>query len=168
MADHSMSRCRFSPDGKLLAVAGRRGYVHLVDWAAGGAQVVGSLKGNATVKDMWWSRTHEGELMTLGEDSQIYTWDVRARRCVKRWKDDGGYGALIMGGDPLDGYISVGSVGLLPPPILENNGVFQVQIWNCQRLRLYGSLFTIIRSTRPSETAKSPWQSHNCDLFARI
>lgn len=106
-----MSRCRFSPDGKLLAVAGRRGYVHLVDWAAGGAQVVGSLKGNATVKDVWWSRTREGELMTLGEDSQIYTWDVRARRCVKRWKDDGGYGALIMGGDPLDSYIAVGSVG---------------------------------------------------------
>lgn len=109
-----MSRCRFSPDGKLLAVAGRRGYVHLVDWAAGGAQVVGSLKGNATMKDVWWSGTNEEQLMTLGEDSQIYTWDVRAQQCVKTWKDDGGYGTLIMGGDPLDRYIAVGSVDPLP------------------------------------------------------
>jgi U3 small nucleolar RNA-associated protein 18 len=107
-----MSRCRFSPDGKLLAVAGRSGYVHLVDWSAGGAQVIGSVKGNATVKDMWWSRENEGELMTLGEDSQIYIWDVRARRCVKRLRDDGGYGALIMSGDPLGSYVAVGLVGL--------------------------------------------------------
>ena len=114
-----MSRCRFSSDGKLLAVAGRRGYVHLVDWSAGGAQVVGSLKGNSTVKDIWWSRENEGELMTLGEDSQIYIWDVRAQRCVKRWKDDGGYGALIMGGDPLGSYVAVGSVGLFPPQHLK-------------------------------------------------
>ena len=42
--------------------------MHLVDWAAGGAQIVGSPKGNATVKDVWWSRTHEGGLMTLGGD----------------------------------------------------------------------------------------------------
>lgn len=163
-----MSRCRFSPDGKLLAVAGRRGYVHLVDWAAGGAQVVGSLKGNATVKDVWWSRTHEGELMTLGEDSQIYTWDVRARRCVKRWKDDGGYGALIFGGDPLDGYLAVGSVGPPSSDTLKLNCAFQVQVWNCQRLRLYDSQFAIIGPTRPSETAQSPWQSHNCDFLAHI
>jgi len=66
------------------------------------------------MKDVWWSGTNEEQLMTLGEDSQIYTWDVRAQQCVKTWKDDGGYGTLIMGGDPLDRYIAVGSVDPLP------------------------------------------------------
>ncbi|KAF8880911.1 WD40-repeat-containing domain protein [Gymnopilus junonius] len=52
----------FSPaTGSMLAVAGRGGNVHLVDWKSGAGQVIGSLKctssgggGGGGVKGLWW------------------------------------------------------------------------------------------------------------------
>ncbi|KAG6334326.1 hypothetical protein ID866_4761 [Astraeus odoratus] len=94
--DTSMDTCAFSPDGDVLAVAGRRGHIHLVDWRSGAAQVVAGLKANAPVKSLWWSRAREGELLSLTEDSQVYVWDVRQRKCTKRWQDEGGFGSRIL------------------------------------------------------------------------
>ncbi|KAI0045734.1 WD40 repeat-like protein [Auriscalpium vulgare] len=110
--DLSMEVTAFDPSGEVLAVAGRRGYVHLVDWKSGAGQVVGSVKGNAAVKALWWARTPGGtgrELLALGEDAEVYVWDVGARRCVRRWKDDGGFGARVLSGDRAGNYIAVGS-----------------------------------------------------------
>ena len=100
-----MEVAAFNPSGDVLAVAGRRGYVHLVDWRAGSGQVVASVKGNATAKSMWWSGN---QLMTLGEDAEVYIWDVGERRCLRRWKDDGGFGASVMTGDRPSSYLAVG------------------------------------------------------------
>jgi len=115
-----MDVCAFNPSGDLLAVAGRRGYVHLVDWrhasggggggggsGGGGGQVVGSIKANAGVRALWWLPNGR-ELMTLGEDAEAYLWDVATRRCVHRWKDDGGFGSRVLAGDRSGGYVAVG------------------------------------------------------------
>jgi U3 small nucleolar RNA-associated protein 18 len=104
-----METCAFNATGEVLAVAGRRGYIHLVDWKSGAGQVVGSLKMNSGVKDLWWaSGEGNGELMSLGEDAQVYVWDVGQRRCVRRWQDDGGFGSRIMGGDRRGKYFAIG------------------------------------------------------------
>jgi len=78
-----------------------------VDWRTGGGQVVGSVKMNAAVKDVWW--TSEGKLMSLGEDTEVYVWDVGQRQCVRRWKDDGGFGSVTMGGARNGAYLAIGS-----------------------------------------------------------
>lgn len=108
-----METCAFSPVGDVLAVAGRRGAVHLVDWKSGAGQVVGSLKMNAAVKNLWWARGQGGEegtqLMGLGDNAEVYVWDVRERRCVRRWKDDGGFGPTGLEGDRAGKYLAVGS-----------------------------------------------------------
>ena len=109
-----MSTCAFSPTGDILAVAGRRGHIHLVDWNSGAGQVVASLKMNAGVKSLWWSRGNSGgdrqELLTLGENSEVYVWDVGERRCVRRWRDDGEFGSAVMTGDPAGKYLAIGYV----------------------------------------------------------
>lgn len=108
----SIETCAFNATGEILAVAGRRGYVHLVDWksAATGSQVVGSVKMNSTVKSLWWN--NDGELLSMAEDSEIYVWDIGQRRCLRRWKDDGGFGSRLMSGDRNGRYLATGSVFL--------------------------------------------------------
>ncbi|OCH94168.1 WD40 repeat-like protein [Obba rivulosa] len=104
--DGSMEKCSFDSTGSVLAVAGRRGHVHLVDWRAGAGQVVGSVKMNVGVESLWWAGDR---LMSLGEDAEVYVWDVGERRCVKRWKDEGGFGSRIMSGDRAGRYVATGS-----------------------------------------------------------
>jgi U3 small nucleolar RNA-associated protein 18 len=106
-----METCAFSPTGEILAVAGRRGYIHLVDWRAGGAQVIGSVKMNKGVRDIWWTRgSAAGRLMSLAEDSVVYIWDVAERRCLRRYQDEGGFGCSIMSGDCAGKYLAIGYV----------------------------------------------------------
>ena len=104
----SLQTCSFSSTGDMLAVAGRRGYIHLVDWkaTASGSQVIGSVKMNSSVKSIWWN--NQGELLSLGEDSEVYVWDIGERRCVRRWKDDGGYGSKLVTGDRGNQYLATG------------------------------------------------------------
>ncbi|KAH0838693.1 WD40-repeat-containing domain protein [Lanmaoa asiatica] len=110
-SDGSMDTCAFSPTGDVLAVAGRRGHIHLVDWRSGAAQVVAGLKANAGIRSLWWSRGGQGpgELLSLTDDAKVYVWDVGQRKCVKRWQDEGGFGSRIMGGDQRGGYLAIGS-----------------------------------------------------------
>ena len=107
-----MEMTAFSPHtGDILAVAGRGGYVHLVDWKSGAGQVVGSLKcggGGGGVKALWWAPDRSSAAGALGTDAgnfvggrhhlavltgdaEVYLWDVGQRRCVRRWRDEGGF-----------------------------------------------------------------------------
>ncbi|KAF9447048.1 WD40 repeat-like protein [Macrolepiota fuliginosa MF-IS2] len=129
----SVHMSSFSPTGELLAVAAGKGaQVHLVDWKSGAGQVVGSLKcaGGGSVSGLWWfdgsststspslgdvgdvgSRRH---LAVLTSDAEVYLWDVAEQRCVRRWKDEGGFrgAGRVLAGTQTGvggGYMAVGS-----------------------------------------------------------
>ncbi|KAF6758824.1 WD40-repeat-containing domain protein [Ephemerocybe angulata] len=129
----AMNLTSFSPYGDMLAVAGRGGYVHLVDWKSGAGQVIGSLKcsgaaGSAAaggINGMWWvpptlsdgalgagSQSSSSKLAVLSGDSEVYIWDVGERKCLQRWQDEGGFrGAakVLAGTSSGGGYMAVGS-----------------------------------------------------------
>ncbi|KAF4623295.1 hypothetical protein D9613_001406 [Agrocybe pediades] len=125
----------FSPHtGSMLAVAGRGGNVHIVDWKSGAGQVIASLKctssgggGGGGVQGLWWvpsSATDdvlggdasvvndEKHLAVLTGEAEVYIWDVAQRRCVRKWKDEGGYrgaGRIFAGIGGANGSMAIGS-----------------------------------------------------------
>lgn len=111
--DRSMETCRFSDDGKLVAIAGRRGYVHLLDWSSGAGQIIGSVKMNGAVRDLAWNGSEKKELMTMSEQGEMYIWDVGSRRCRRRWKDNGAFGATVLARGGQGNYFAIGYVGYL-------------------------------------------------------
>ena len=124
----------FSPrTGSLLAVAARGGVVHLVDWKSGAGQVVGSLTctsggGGGGIQGLWWvpssgkdlalgnengtgAADDEKHLAVLTGEAEVYIWDVGQRRCVKKWRDEGGYrgaGRVLAGAG--SGWMAIGLV----------------------------------------------------------
>ncbi len=107
MLDRSFEIRRFSAEGNLLAVAGRDGYINILDWN-GGAQTVARLKTNAPVKSLWWDSVSTDFLWALTQDSSVYIWDLRSSRCLRTWTDDGGYGSRIISGDQHGKYLATG------------------------------------------------------------
>jgi U3 small nucleolar RNA-associated protein 18 len=108
--DLSLETSAFSPDGARLAIAGRGGRVHVVDFAAraGGAQVVGGVKANRPVRALAWAPN--GELMSVGDDAEVCVWDVRMFRCLRRWKDESAFGARVGEVDRSGKYFAIGCV----------------------------------------------------------
>lgn len=151
-----METCAFSPVGDILAVAGRRGAVHLVDWKSGAGQVVGSLKMNAAIKGLWWARgrgAEEGrQLIGLGDNAEVYVWDVRERRCVRRWKDDGGFGTMGIEGDRAGKYLSIGSnsglINVYGADATSADGADSFDAPRPKPLKMIGNLTTSITTMR--------------------
>lgn len=109
----SMEVRQFSPNGDLLAVAGKHGYIHLIDWSAsGGEQVIGSLKSNSPITALSWSSSGN-QIYSLGRNSELLVWDVGQRQCLNKWMDEGGYGSRTMRVDDSGLYLSIGQVSHL-------------------------------------------------------
>jgi U3 small nucleolar RNA-associated protein 18 len=108
--DLSMEVCQFSPSGNILAVAGKHGYIHLLDWSAsGGEQVIASLKSNSPVTALTWSASGN-HLFSLGRASEVLVWDIAGRQCLNKWTDEGGFGSRHMSLDIKNSYLSIGWV----------------------------------------------------------
>lgn len=106
-APQQLSTHAFSPDGSLLAVAGRRGAVSILDWSTSGTgAVVAELKGGRggkTADIVWGADGKELEILGGRDGAEVEVWNVGERRIVRKWGDDRAFGGNIMrrskGGD---------------------------------------------------------------------
>ncbi len=68
--------------------------ITLVEWAPGGAgQLIGTINSGRTsgIQDLIFMNGG-AQLWVLGEGSEVDVWDLGTRRCVSRWRDEGGFG----------------------------------------------------------------------------
>ncbi|CEH19147.1 WD40 repeat protein [Ceraceosorus bombacis] len=105
-AERDLSFARFQPDratggsGRLLAVGGRRGAVHLLDWGSGssgggaagggGAGLASTLRSNSAVCGMSWDQSPSAggnRLLTLNQGGTVHVWDVRSMRAQVERRD---------------------------------------------------------------------------------
>lgn len=128
-AERDLSFIQFQPGAasRLVAVGGRRGQVHLLDWGAGaagqtGGQRIGELRMNAPLAGMAWATVpgsvegldeasaNEHRLLTLSTEGRVHVWDVRSRSCPVTAYDTGLYGAKGLQVAPtMPSYWAIGS-----------------------------------------------------------
>lgn len=123
--ERDLSMSRFAPldssgHSSLLAVGGRRGAVHLLDWsrssAAGGggsgSSIVATLRQNTPLAGMDWDHSDSSagrRLVSLGIDGTLSLWDARSLRCEVVKRDSGLFGANSLSASSQAGWWAVGS-----------------------------------------------------------
>ena len=79
--ERSWERCVATPQGEYAALLGDGGYISVVEGRTG--QWVGGMKGGASVQAGVFSEDG-GELWTVGDDDDVFVWDMRTRRCREK------------------------------------------------------------------------------------
>lgn len=82
----SLERFEVSPCGTYLVFLAPNGYLVMV--SAKTRQWLANLKMNGSVNAVTFT-PDKNFLFSFGGDGEVYKWDLRTRRCVQRFKDDG-------------------------------------------------------------------------------
>jgi len=104
--EKSLEEFTLSGNGELIAFQGSSGYVHLV--SARSYQWIASLKMNGTLVASTFS-ADSSKLFTTGSDGEVYVWDVKSRKCLHRFLDEGSIKSTCISISNDDQYVSVGS-----------------------------------------------------------
>ncbi|CAO1614669.1 unnamed protein product [Sympodiomycopsis kandeliae] len=103
--ERDLSRAKFQPldssgQSRMLAIGGRRGAIHLLDWASsgggGGGSLISSLRQNSPVAGLEWDPSPDAQgrrLVSLSQEGTVSLWDVRNMRCEVIKRDVGLFGA---------------------------------------------------------------------------
>ncbi|WWC85185.1 uncharacterized protein L201_000043 [Kwoniella dendrophila CBS 6074] len=113
---NSLSRHSFSPDGSLLAVAGRRGAISILDWSSNGGVGSGGIVAEfrsgrgGQISDLNWDQNGK-ELNVLGgrDGTEIEVWDLSQRKIIRKWKDDRSLGGTLLKSSKDGQYTAIGS-----------------------------------------------------------
>lgn len=95
----------------MLAVAGLRGAVSVMEWNQGAGAVVAELKSGrgGSVVDLSWGESGK-ELSVLGgrDGAEVEIWNVGERSIVRRWADDRAFGGSLMRTSRDSSYTAIG------------------------------------------------------------
>ncbi|XP_054833150.1 U3 small nucleolar RNA-associated protein 18 homolog [Eublepharis macularius] len=75
-----------SPDGSFLLISGLSGYQHLI--AMKTKEFVGSMKINGRATASAFS-PDSSKIYTHSDEGEVFIWDVKSRRCLSRFTDEG-------------------------------------------------------------------------------
>uniref|UniRef100_A0A1B6DTA7 U3 small nucleolar RNA-associated protein 18 homolog n=1 Tax=Clastoptera arizonana TaxID=38151 RepID=A0A1B6DTA7_9HEMI len=102
----NMKKFELSPDGKLIAVVGKFGNIHLLN--AKSKEWIDTLKINCEVMDICF--TVDGlKLYSFGDNGEIYVWDMNSRLCIHRFTDEGCFKGTTIAISPNNQLLACGS-----------------------------------------------------------
>lgn len=82
----NMQNFEVSPNGKYIAIAGKRGEIHLLNGIT--RELICELKMNKTCFSLAFT-PDSNILFSHGDGNEIYTWDLKQRECINKSIDDG-------------------------------------------------------------------------------
>ncbi|OCT62695.1 UTP18 small subunit processome component L homeolog isoform X1 [Xenopus laevis] len=86
LEEKAIQQFEVSPDGSILLLNGSAGYLHLLSMKT--KELIGSMKMNGkSVKAVFSSDS--SKLFSNSDDGFVYVWDVKSRRCLNKFTDDG-------------------------------------------------------------------------------
>lgn len=138
----NMKKFEVSPDGKYIAICGRLGDVHLLSSVTN--ELIYTFKMNKKCNALTFTPDSQ-KLITNGECSEMYVWDIRSRTCIHRPIDDGCLSAASIAISSSGQFLATGSKqGVVN--IYETNTVFQNE--NPKPLKMILNLVTSITSLK--------------------
>ncbi|XP_011300579.1 U3 small nucleolar RNA-associated protein 18 homolog [Fopius arisanus] len=95
-----------SPDGKIMAVAGRTGEIYLLSGLT--KELIATIKMNSKCNTLAFTPDSK-TLITHGNSEEIYVWDMKSRRCIHRAVDDGCLASGAIAVSPSGQFLATGS-----------------------------------------------------------
>lgn len=102
----NMKRYEVSPDGSLIALCGRLGEIYLLHNST--KELISTLKMNSKCRTLTFSPDNR-TLITHGNGSEMYVWDLNTRTCINRATDDGCISCASLAVSPSGQFVATGS-----------------------------------------------------------
>jgi len=97
----------------LLAIGGRRGAIHLLEWGSvggsGGGSLIGSLHMNAPLAGLTWDPSRSNSLVSLSTQGTVHSWDIRNMKCEMQKNDVSLFNPKGIKGSPRGDSWAIGS-----------------------------------------------------------
>ncbi|XP_011504992.1 PREDICTED: U3 small nucleolar RNA-associated protein 18 homolog [Ceratosolen solmsi marchali] len=102
----NMKNFEVSPDGKLIAISGRFGEVYLLSSIT--KELIGMIQMNKKCQAFVFT-PDSTKIITHGDSSELYTWDIGSRSCLNRAFDDGCLSGSSIAMSPNGQFVATGS-----------------------------------------------------------
>lgn len=101
-----MQKFEVSPNGKFIAIAGKRGEIHLLNGTT--RELICELKMNKTCLALAFTQD-SNTLFSHGDGNEIYAWDMKQRVCINKSIDDGCLKSKAISVSPNGQFFATGS-----------------------------------------------------------
>ncbi|KGL78968.1 U3 small nucleolar RNA-associated protein 18, partial [Tinamus guttatus] len=95
-----------SPDGSLMLLTGTSGYLHLLSMKT--KELISTMKANGRCTASAFT-PDSSKIYTYSKEGEVFIWDVKSRKCLHRFEDEGSLGGKCIAVSRNNQYVACGS-----------------------------------------------------------